>query len=156
MRLLAHELVVADENQIAVVKNDELWMDDNRWEVFLSTGQYRLNLATRELSEDGLAPAAKGVAIPARRRQVALEQVQEGEVFQIIVAVDGRRVMEVEEPKGWNPESGWSGDGKCRFDGDNPIALLLRRCFMRPDSLGQFTVPNGPTEGILLWIEQVK
>jgi hypothetical protein len=159
MRSLARELVVADESKITVVKNDELWEDDNRWEASLPAGEYRLNLATREVIRYGLPPAAKGVAIPAGRHQLALEQVQEGEVYRIIVTLDGHRVMEVEEPKDWNLGSGWSEGVSLstakQFDDDEPIVLFRRR-FLRPDAWGLASISAGPTEGILLWIERVR
>ena len=80
--------------------NNELWMDDNRWEVYLPGGEYRLNLATRGIEGGGLVPPLKSVAIPAGRRQLQLEQKQESETYRVAVNIDGKKAMEAgEEPK---------------------------------------------------------
>lgn len=159
MRSLARELVVVDESKVAAVMHGELWMDDHRWEVYLPEGEYRLNLATREIDDKGMVSPLKSVPLPAGRRQLALEQKLEGETWHVTVTLDGKRVLGAEEPKAWDPGAGSSGGGEFstsrQFDGDKPIVLFRRR-FMRPVAKGQFSTPNGPCEGILMWIEKVR
>src|SRR4051794_38656497 len=83
MRPLAHELLVDDANKIAVVRMDELWMDDNRWDLHLPPGSYRLGLATRKVEGNGLPIAKKFATIPSGRHRLALEQRQDGDLWHI-------------------------------------------------------------------------
>src|SRR5262245_15397493 len=39
MRPMAHELVIADPDRIAVVRREELWFDENQWDVHLPPGR---------------------------------------------------------------------------------------------------------------------
>ena len=60
---LAHELVIDDPGRVAVVKLDEKWYDENRWEIYLPPGAYRLCLATRGINDSGLAQVMKTAPI---------------------------------------------------------------------------------------------
>jgi hypothetical protein len=53
MRPMARELIVDDPTRIAVVRKDELWYDDNRWEISLPEGEYRVGVATRDVDHLG-------------------------------------------------------------------------------------------------------
>jgi hypothetical protein len=153
---LAHELIVDDARQIAVVKLEAHWFDENRWDLYLPAGRYRLCLATREIGEMGLAPAVKGAPLAAGRHRLALEQHKDKDVWRLAVTCDGPPVLSVEEPKEWNDDRGSSSESQ--FDvseqspADKPVVLFRRR-FMRSDAKGGATSPTGPCEGILLWIE---
>lgn len=158
MRPLSHELVVNDADKIAVVKLEELWYDDNRWEVSLPDGKYRLCLATRGIDERGLAPVMKSEAIEAGRHSIYLEQQDDKARWLVTVGWDGRLLLSVQEPKEWNSGSGSTGGGQysecTQLAADQPL-ILFRRRFSRPGRAGQVTTPSGPTEGILLWIEPI-
>ena len=160
MRPLARELVIDDPNQIAVVKREELWFDDNRWDLHLPAGQYRLCVATREIDQTGFAPVVKSKRIEAGRHGLELKQQQTGTGWQVNVIQDGANRLSLEEPKEWDPKSGWSGGGQyslsTQLPADQPVVLLRRR-FMRPvgTSKTQTAPPRVPCEGILLWIEPV-
>src|SRR5215468_248973 len=39
---LAHELIIDDPKKIAVVRMEEYWYDENRWDLYLPEGRYRL------------------------------------------------------------------------------------------------------------------
>src|SRR5687767_2789880 len=98
MRPLTRELIVDDENAIAVVKMEELWYDENRWEIHLPSGQYRLFLATRDIAEQGMAPAAKkSKLVSGGKHQLALEQREEKGVRQVKVTWDGVILLTAEE-----------------------------------------------------------
>lgn len=72
MRPLARELVVEDPAKVAVVKLDELWDDDHRWDLYLPPGRYRLCLATRQIVDQGLAPVVASQPIGPGRHLIGL------------------------------------------------------------------------------------
>jgi len=159
MSPLAHELISDDPKKIAVVKLEEYWYDENRWDTYLPDGPYRLCLATRGIDNSGLAPVVKSQPLRSGRHRLALEQRRDKDVWRITVAWDGTGLLVVEEPREWFPEVGSSSQGQSavseQLAADQP-AVLLRRRFMREVSKGHSTTPSGPTEGILLWIERVE
>lgn len=158
MRSMARELVVEDATRIAVVKREELWYDDNGWEVYLPDGSYRLCLATRGVDQQGFAPGMKTTPVAPGRHRLTLDQTQDGEGRRIAAVWDGQKRLESVEPKGWDPGTGSSGGGEFSRSQQLPAGeplVLLRRRFMGPrDAQGRSTTPDGPTEGILLWIER--
>jgi hypothetical protein len=157
MRPLAHELLVDDPDQIAVVKQDEHWYDENEWKVHLPSGSYRLCLATKEVDTDGLATINKSVAIVAGTHDLALELKRaDDKSWLIIVTMDGEEVLRVDEPTAWNPGQGSAGGGE--FSRSTRIArqetvVLFRRRFMVQAASGGSSMPMGPCDGLLLWIE---
>ena len=154
---LVHELVIDDHAKIAVVKLEEYWYDENRWEIYLPPGDYRLCLATRGVDNQGFPTAMKDVPLAAGRYVLSMEQRLEQEIRRIAVFCDGKEQLSVKEPKEWDTGSS-SSSGMLdaishQFPADQP-AELLRRQFSRPNAQGRTTSPTGPTEGLLLWIER--
>jgi hypothetical protein len=158
LRPLARELVVDDPGKIAVVKREELWYDENRWDVHLPAGhRYRLRLATRGIADGEFPPAAASAPLAPGRHVVAVDQVQDGEGWRVDVECDGTRLVSVPEPKGWDPGTGSTGGGLYpaseQFAAERPVILFHRR-FMGPsDAQGRSVMPEGPTAGVMLWIE---
>jgi hypothetical protein len=154
---LAHELVIEDARKIAVVKLEEYWYDENRWEIYLPEGRYRLCIATHGIDDNGLAPVVKSTTIEAGRHVLALEQRRDNDVWRVTALWDGMERIAVEEPKDWDPGTGSMGGGQYALSEQLPPdqpAVLFRRRFMRADGKGRTTTPSGPTEGLLLWIER--
>jgi hypothetical protein len=155
---LAHELIIEDPKQVAAVRLEAHWFDENRWDLYLPAGRYRVCLATRDIGEMGLAPATRSVPIAAGRHRLALEQHKDKDVWRLAVTCDDAPALSVEEPKAWNPDRGSSSEG--HFDlseqapADKPVVLFRRR-FMKPDANGSWSTSTstGPSEGLLLWIE---
>jgi hypothetical protein len=160
MRPLARELAVEDESQVAVIKQEPYWYDENRWAVYLPPylppGKYRLCLATREIDEGGLAPVVKSVPLSPGRHALGLEQDKTDHGWQVVVQRDGQVILSSEEPQEWCPAVGSSGGGHFdRLEQREPSEplVLFRRRFTRPAAGGRSMTPTGPTDGVLLWIE---
>jgi hypothetical protein len=160
IRPLARELVVEDANKVAVVKLDDIWDNDDRWDIYLPDGIYQLCIATRGVAEEGLSSIAKKVSISAGKHQIMLDQQKTSEDaagrWQLTVEVDGKLAVAVEESAEW--ASGSSRGGGCftlctQLAPEKP-AVLYRRRFAREGGKRQWSTPVGPTEGILLWIER--
>ncbi len=164
LRPISRELFVDDPRQIAVVKREGMWYDENRWEIYLPEGSYRLCLATRQVDDlspgvrrpadpVSLAPVVKSMPIGAGRHQVDLDLNPEQGVWKIAVGLDRAGRVEVEEPKEWGPDTGSSGGSEVSASEQRPAdrpLVLFRRRFMKPDG----KVPKGPTDGVLVWIER--
>jgi hypothetical protein len=154
---LSHELIVNDPAQIAIVKCEEKWFDENHWEIHLPQGRYRLCLATRAIDDDGLAPVGKSVPIPSGRHDVSVEQWRNEDGWRVIVYWDGSELMALEEPKEWNPGFGSTGGGRYslseQIPSDQP-AILFRRRFARAANTGGPNPPMGRVDGLLMWIER--
>ncbi|MDB5351856.1 MAG: hypothetical protein JWN86_3103 [Planctomycetota bacterium] len=157
-RPLAHELGIEDVNKIAVVKLDELWYDENQWDIYLPEGKYRLCMATRGIDQNRLGPVVKSAPIAAGKHHLALEQQAIRSGWRITATWDGTGRLVAEESKDWDPGHGSMGGGRhslsTQLAADQP-AVLFRRIFSRSTGNNQFSTPSGPAEGLLLWIEPV-
>lgn len=155
---LAHELIVDDPSKFAVVKLEEYWYDENRWDLYLPPGSYRLCLATHKIENGAPAPLEKSTPIQAGRHRVDIEVEKDRDLSRITVSCDGIKVLTAEEPKEWDPGFGSEGGGHFslseQLPTDQPM-ILFRRRFMQPipGASGSSAVPDGPAEGLLLWIE---
>ena len=136
---LAHELIVDNPKQIAIVKLEEYWFDDNRWEIYLPDGRYRLCLATRGIDDDrfGFPVVVKTTSLTSGRHHLALEQKLDKDTWRITALWDEAKLLAVEEPKDWNIRFGWSGGARYsrseQLSSEKP-AILIRRRFTRADS----------------------
>jgi hypothetical protein len=77
--------------------------------------------------------------------------------WQVEVQVDGQPAIRHREPDDWFASRGWSesGPGEVLQKADpGRAALLMNRQFQVPDpsSPGSTRSPQGPANGILLWI----
>ncbi|WP_165075278.1 hypothetical protein [Paludisphaera rhizosphaerae] len=158
LKPLARELEVDDLGMIAVVHRQELWYDDNRWEFYLPAGRrYRLCLATRGIERNATPSPKVSTPLEPGVHVVALNQVKDGEDWRVDVLCDGTVATSTAEPKDWYAGTGSSGGSRFSTSrqsaADKPVVLFHRR-FMGPrDAKGQSTTPEGPTEGMVLWIE---
>jgi hypothetical protein len=149
--------MIDDLDRIAVVKQDERWYDQNAWRLYLPSGSYRLCLATKKISNDGLAAINKNIPVTSGTHELALEQQQANDKsWRIIVTLDGNEVLQSYEPAAWNPGQGSAGGGD--FSRSTQIAprepvVLFRRRFMVPTTPGSSSIPMEPCNGLLLWVE---
>lgn len=159
MRPLARELTITDPEKIAVVKCEELWYDDNEWEIYLPDGEYRLALATREVGQqDVVLPPYQSAPLPAGKFRLSLLQEKTATGWRVDVLKDGALLLTAEEPAEWYPAHGSSGGGQFSLAEQLPPnfpVVLFRRRFSRPVSATTSQTPAGPCEGVLLWIEPV-
>ena len=150
--------MIKEPNQIAVVKMQELWYDENRWEIHLPKGEYRLCMATRLIGDSGFpTTVVKSRPIRAGRHQVALEQVRSENGWRITASWDGVDRLSVDEPKDWDESTGASSSGAIGSEttqspADQPVELIRRR-FFRKSAKGMPIGRAEPENGILLWIE---
>jgi hypothetical protein len=156
---LARELVIKDPAKTAVVQLDSLWQDENRWDVYLPAGSYRVRLATRGIDLEGPAPATTSAPIASGRHRLALDLKQDGETRRIAVAVDGARLLEAVEPKEWDTNRSSTtnspGNVTAQEAADRPLLLIRRRNF--PRTAGNVTSATpGACDGLLLWIERAE
>jgi hypothetical protein len=159
-RPLAHELVVDDPGQYAVVMKDQEWIDDYRWEFYLPAGQYRLCLATHEIDDNGLAPVAKTAPLEAGKHRLVLEIQSESDDHRVVVSLDGTEELAVEEPKEWFPRRGSTHGSQHEYCTQFPTTqpLIFYRSRFRSATTGNpafSSIPKRPSEGVLLWIERV-
>ena len=156
MRPLARELRIEDPEQIAVVKCQELWYDDNEWEIYLPEGKFQLSLATHEVDAEGVAAPVKTVPLPVGKFRLSVVQEKLDAGWRVRVLRDGEELFVVDEPSEWYPGHGSAGGGQFtlaeQLRPDSPVVLFRRR-FTRPISATSSQVPTGPCEGVLLWIE---
>jgi hypothetical protein len=178
MRPFAHELVVADETKAAVVKLEELWPDDDRWDVYLPPGQYRLCLATRGIGYNGVPPAETSQPIQPGRHTIELAIRKTKSGWRVEASSDGARLLTVDETPEWNPIKTFSADGDFSKSTTLPAGELI---VLQGGGFGSMQngpasepiyflhagggslrggevvalSPGGPYEGIRLWIEPV-
>ena len=162
MRPMARELIVEDPTQVAVVHLPPLWYDEHRWAIHLPEGEYRMKLATREVDEEGFPAAVKQTPLGGGEYRIELLQSKVEDCRKMTITVDDRRSHRVIEPiekPGWPPSHGSSSSGllgNCTQMPSNEPIVLFRRRYMVPTATGGGgRTPQGPSEGLMLWIEPV-
>ncbi len=159
MKPLIRELMITDPSQFAAVKLDSLWIDDNRWDLYLPSGEYRLCLGTRLISSKGLTTQAiKTATIKGGKHRLELKAPRNARQRLIQVSSDGANLITFEEAKDWAVSGSYSGDTPFVFSAQQPTdqpLILLRRVYMAPSGPTRWLTPTEPSDGILLWIERV-
>lgn len=160
LKPLARELEIKDPNKIAVVKCEELWYDENQWDLYLPSDGFRLVVATRQIDGEGQPAVNKSVPLPAGKCRLELTQTDVQTGFEVKVTRNGQELLKVEEEKGWDPGGGSSGGGQYtiseQFPPDKPVVLFRRRFTVPtklPSGATSHQSPTGPANGLILWIE---
>ena len=157
MREMAHELIVEDRQQAAVVRLPGLWDDETRWDVYLPEGDYTIRLATRGIDAEELASSEGEASLHSGRHRVELRQSKFEVSPSVSVFVDKELVVEITEDSDWFPGEAWLGGGRFvnsqQLPASDPVVLYRRR-FAERQSDGAVEIPENPN-GILLWIEQI-
>lgn len=158
IRHLARELEVTDPARFASVKLDALWYDENRWDLHVPDGSFRVCLATRGIEQNEFPADFRWRPLPPGRRSMELKQSSDADGQRISVLVDGSPLVEAVEPKEWLPSAGTStnemNEGKADPSKPDRRPLVFRRRFMVPKGQGSSAAPDGPGGGILMWIER--
>jgi hypothetical protein len=162
MENVTRRLTVNDQQQFAAIKQQPMWHNDDRWQVYLPPGNaYRMKLVTREVDIDDFPEAPWQSSIEAGRHEIAYayEYDTKAESGRLKVLVDGQVVIEATEGPPWNPSIGFSSHNDS-FERvvQKPLSqplVLTRRRFMIPDPAGGGSSSSfkGPVSGVLLWIE---
>lgn len=163
MRPLARELVIQDPLKIAVVKCEELWYDENEWEVYLPEGNYVLAVATQGIDGQGTPLVNQSASLTGGRFRLALTQQRTDRGWRVSVTKDGSELLVAEESTSWHPGHGSVGGGQfatsAQADSASKVELFRRR-FTRPvpgkNNTTSYQTPAGPCEGVMLWIEREK
>jgi hypothetical protein len=155
MRPLVRELTVADVTKFAVIKQEPYWYDENRWELHVPPGNYRLCLATRDIDETGFPPVVQSTSLAPGRHVLALEQTKTEQGWRVAILDGDREILSHDEPQAWYPAVGSSGGGQfdslAQQSASEPLVLFRRR-FTQPQPGGRSTTPTGPADGVMLWI----
>ena len=154
LRLLARELEVDDPGRIAVVQKLEKWMDEDRWEVYLPPGSYRICMATRQVGSSGFPPVMKSVAIPPGRHRLALDQRTEKTSWKAVLSCDGTERLTIEEQKDFSGD-GSSSSGEFSISEQFPAneRVVLARTQFANSSSGMTIKPGAASDGLMVWIE---
>jgi hypothetical protein len=154
LRSLARELEVDDPGRIAAVRKLDQWISEDRWELYLPPGSYRVCMATRRLNTTGFPPVMKSVPISPGRHRLALDQRNDGTSWKGVFTCDGAELLTIVEPKEF-PGAGTSSSIDIttseQFPTDAP--LVLARHEFSNSSSGTTTNPNALSDGLMLWIE---
>ena len=156
MAPLAHELIVGDPKKIAAVKLDDSWFNENRWDIYLPDGAFRLCMATHGIDANGLAPVVTSSSMARGTHRLVLIEQRDQDPWRVTVLVDGLELFAVAEPKGARSGSGSTSAADFsqskQVSPDTPVALIRRRLH-QADGKGGSRGIAGATDGVLLWIE---
>jgi hypothetical protein len=153
MHKIVRDLVINDDQKIAVVSLEESWYDQDNWDIYLPHREYRLCLATRGITQDGSPREYKSRPIKPGRHRITLKKIVTAQSWSVTVLTDDSEFLTVNEPGGWGDATGWAGFGDQfskseQLSPDEPVCLFRRQYIKElPASSGE------PTNGIQLWLE---
>lgn len=158
LRPLVRDLDIPDPSFFAFVKLDALWFDDNRWDLYVPDGPFRVCLATRGIEWAGFPADFRWRPLSPGRHTMELRQSGDADAPRISVLVDGSPLMEAVETKDWSPNADTStsemSQGNAASWGRERCMFSFRRRFLVPQGDGSSAAPAGPGNGTLLWIER--
>lgn len=154
LRALTRELEVDDPSQIAVVRKLDEWISEERWDLYLPPGSYRICMSTDQIGTTGLPPVVKSLPIAPGRHRLALDQRTENHSWKAVVSWDGSERLTIEKPREF------CGDGSSSANditvseqqpGNQPL-VLSRSTFSDSSSTAPVN-PGSPSNGLMIWIE---
>ena len=150
-------LIVIDRNKVSVVGKIPTRLHECIYDVYIPANQtYQIHLALDNVDQKGLADATRTMALPSGRHTIEISKTNTSDVSTTRILIDGLIAMKETRDKDWDPGKGSSGAGEIsdlmQFEGDFPIVLFRQR-FMVAKGNG-YSSPNGPSAGILVWIER--
>ena len=163
----SRKLQIEHADRLAVVQLPESWSEELKWQVAcpreeaVAAGgaRYKLCMATRNVDRDSTAafPPANEFVLPPGRHQIELRKLRKQGKWNIIALLDDTPVIEITEPADWNPGHGGAGGGAWeRPHQASNIAwpVELYRVVFSVDKPNQgFGLPEGPSNGVLLWLQ---
>jgi hypothetical protein len=157
MRVLAHELIIDDPQQYAVLKQPQHWQGEHRWRIYLPPGRdYQINLASRDVDSAHFPePAAQAALSPGEYEiEYRAEKEPEGP-WRLDVFVEGAPAIQLKEEADWETSFSSTSSGGYSRHAQVPIdqpVVLMRMRFQPPEN---GSPPKDPANGTLLWIEAV-
>ncbi len=156
LRSLSRELEVDDPSQIAVAKKHDEWMSEDRWDVYLPPGTYRLCVATELIPTAPFPPVRKSLPIASGQHRIAVDQRIEKETWKGVVSWDGSKRLTVEEPKEFSGDSSSTSDEITISEQRSASeSLVLSRITFSNSSSKTPVGPGAPSNGLMIWIEPV-
>ncbi len=159
LELFVRDLHVKEIDKGAFVREIPSWFDECRIHYYLPPGKYRLNLATREVQDDGSFPATvRSVDFPEGTHVLSIEASRKSdESWTLRALIDDKPILEHDEPKSWCTNSSSTGgpsiEQLAQHDVARPV-ILFRRRFMQKTSANGWMTPKEPCNGIMYWIER--
>jgi hypothetical protein len=157
--MIVRELVINDDQRIAVVSLEQEWSDQDGWAIYVPPHrEYRLCIATRRIDQAGYPSDFKSKPLKPGRHQIMLMKQRSDEGWKVSVWTDDSVFLTADEPNNWGDVSrSFGGDEfsiSVQLSADEPV-ILFRRQFLADDAPGGVMNPIGPTNGIQLWLEPV-
>jgi hypothetical protein len=155
-RALARELVITERTKLAIIRQDEMFYDENIWQIYVPKEGLQIHVATSgiDAQKDQQLPSEAQATLSSGTHTVQLTVLQQSEGWLVRVQVDLEAVIELQKPKHWNPNKGSSGGGgfdrQADFD-PGQTAVMFRRRFT-VDNAGKYE-PHPDGNGVQLWIE---
>ncbi|MGN6544687.1 MAG: hypothetical protein ACTHK7_06540 [Aureliella sp.] len=160
MKLLTRELVVKDRAQIAVVRQQPEFNDQELWRVYLPREGLRLHLKTGKVPDIGKAVNAQAdvavAPLTGGHHTIELKSTSEDDLWITRVFVDNQPVLTARDPRNWKGTGGYTSstsfDEQFDFPADQPV-VLFHRLFRNPSGKSNSVPPPAFDNGIVLWIQ---
>ena len=163
----SRKLRIEHADRLAVVRLPESWYDELKWQVALPSeeavaaggARYKLCMATRNVDSDATAafPPAKEFVLPPGRHEIELKTFRKQGKWNIIALLDDNPMIEITEPADWDPGHGGAGGASWeRPHQPSNMAWpveLYRAVFSVEKPNQGFGLPDGPSNGVLLWLQ---
>ena len=158
LRSAARELQVDDEDAISIVSRHQQWNDENIWDFHLpDSPQFRVCVATENILAGGFTEPTESMNLDPGRHKMELihDYSDEGDSL-VSLLIDDKVAIEISRPPAWDERHGSSGGSanseSQEFSPKLPLVVYRKR-FMVSDGNGNASTPQGPANGIQVWIQ---